>query len=188
MRPSSLRLVATFVITILVGTASAGPPAMTSPSRPRSARPVVAIGTGLTLLGTMLIVVAATEDACDPDLGCDPRAPIPAYLGLGMIMFGPTLARLSVGEVGGVHLGVRLGGVALIELAAATRKPSSEPDDRAAMLAATGVGMIVIGAITDIATSPGAVRRWNERHALGVVPATVTPAGLAPGLSLTGRF
>ena len=85
-----------------------------------------------------------------------------------------------------VHLGVRVGGAAFLAL---SFKLEHEGAERGAQsLALLGVAMIVGGVISDVATPPAAYRRWNERHALGIVPAAVTPAGLAPGLSLTGRF
>jgi hypothetical protein len=180
MRPSSLFVVATLVFMILVGRAAAGPP----PTKKNHTSPTggAVVGGGLALLGTTFLVLSAMPDRCDD---CHLRK-APFFIGASMMFFGPTLGRLPAHDIGAFHLGVRVGGAAFLAL---SFKLEHEGAERGAQsLALLGVAMIVGGVISDVATTPAAHRRWNERHALGIVPATVTPSGLAPGLSLTGRF
>ncbi len=188
MRPVSILLLASLLSALLVGPAAARPQAA-DPPRPaphRQPRTIVAIGGGLTVLGTLVALAASMPDGCD-DCHLDR---IPFVTGVGMIVLGPTLARLQIGEIGGTHLAVRIGGVGLFTLAAlSARRSYPEPDQGAAILAAMGAGMVLVGALTDVGTAYGATRRWNQRHALTVVPATVSTRGaLAPGLTLSARF
>lgn len=131
------------------------------------------------VLGTVVLFGGVFDHGCDCDNVGD-RSDV--IIGSSLVVFGPTLVRLKAREVGGVHLGIRLAGAAIIAGATASGTYEDTPY-------LVGAALLFGGAISDVATVHGAYRRWSERHAMTLVPATVSPSGaLAPGLSLGGRF
>jgi hypothetical protein len=178
MRVTSLVLVATLVMTICVGTAAAGPPG-TAPATKKSNAPRTAtIVSGIALLVGAVVVYDGAFPSCLDDCPTDETQ---MAVGGAILLVAPTLVRLPAREIGAVHLGIRLAGAAIITGAAISR----DSDDAPYLI---GAGLVFAGAISDMVTVHGAYRRWNERHAISVVPATITPSGISPGLSFSGRF
>jgi hypothetical protein len=60
------------------------------------------------------------------------------------------------------------------------------------LLAAVSLTAVVVSAVYDIATAPGAARRANEQHGLtnvSLVPMAIPGrSSTSPGLALVGRF
>jgi hypothetical protein len=178
---SSRLLVATVVMTMCVGTAAAaGPPGTTPPTKKESTAPAAAtIASGAVFLLGTLVVYDGEFPSCLDDCY---RNEEQMLVGAAILVVAPTLVRLPAREVGGIHLGIRLAGAALIASAAKSRTDNTTPY-------IVGGGLIVAGALSDLVTVHGAYRRWTERHAISVMPASVAPRGtLAPGLSLGGRY
>ena len=109
-----------------------------------------------------------------------------AAIGITGLLVHPSLGHWYAGNGLSTGLLVRAGGGALVLTAALMamdcRQDHTCGDSPTGARALGGAGVILAGAIWDIATAPSAARRWNARHALAITPtATAHGAGLAVG-------
>jgi hypothetical protein len=112
------------------------------------------------------------------------------YVGGVAAMFGPSIGRLyahaSIISPGSVTRSLGLG-VAALGLAAALVSQNGRP---ARVAAEIGGGLLVAGAVYDIATTPSAVERYNRNLDITLAPTALRAhdGSLAPGFAFAGRF
>lgn len=106
-------------------------------------------------------------------------------IGVTGIVLGPSMGHFYLGRSFTTGLGLRLGSMGVVA-ALAVADPQLEHAGTVAGLVGA-VGMFATGALLDLVTLPGAVRRYNREHRLHLAP-LVTPSGNATGLALGGTF
>jgi hypothetical protein len=116
------------------------------------------------------------------------------YLGLAAATVGPSLGQWYAGRWFTAGLGIRLASTALVVTALELDRrchAGCGKEGTYATLAYVGIGGLVVGAVHDIVTAPGAAREYNQKHALtlSLGPTLLrSPGGPAYGLAAHGSF
>jgi|LNFM01.1.fsa_nt_gb hypothetical protein len=158
------------------GTAAEPPPIV----QPAKSMPIaVGMSVGTTAVGALMFATAYDTAA--------------VYVAVPLLLVGPTLGRGYAGEAWSPALGLRLGGALTAALGAITYhwidfKGDADQTNQDIGLIISGIGGAVfgIGAVIELATTPGAVNRANARAAS--LTYTVVGPDRAPGLALVGTF
>jgi hypothetical protein len=114
-------------------------------------------------------------------------------IGTVTLLVGPSAGHWYAGHVVTTGLGIRAAGlvtagVGIDLLVGCDGEPGCSTTPGWSLVGA-GFGVMVAGAVWDSVTARGAVRDWNQRHAVTLVPARLPSArGDALGLALVGRF
>lgn len=124
------------------------------------------------------------------------------YTGLGLLFVTPSLGEFYAGEYITLGMGVRAlaTGLAVYTLDSQTRlatcdNASSSTAPKCEVFTENAYPLLGVAAIAfvggvwyDVLDAGDAVDRHNAAFGLSVTPAVPTASGLAPGLSLSGRF
>jgi hypothetical protein len=155
------------------------------------------VATSLSVAGTLVpiaMMVPVASAVFDGPIQLGDRATIGLLVagGAGLVI-GPSLGNAYAGHPLTKGLALRAGGAALFALGTgslvSTLFDGSNDPAMPLALCLTGVGLVVAGAVSDIASAGDDARRFNARHALQLAPTVIGQSGSrTPGLVVAGTF
>lgn len=160
-----------------MGGTAAEPPAIVEPAK--SMPLAVGMSVGTTAVGAVMLAA-----------GHDTAA---LYVAVPLLLVGPTLGRAYAGDPWSPGLALRVGGTLTVALGLITYHwidfngdAQKTNEDIGLIIGGIGGAVFAVGAIIELATTPGAVTRANATAAN--LTMTVVGPDHAPGLAVVGTF
>ncbi|HUJ59665.1 MAG TPA: hypothetical protein VLX92_14270 [Kofleriaceae bacterium] len=175
---------------LLVATAA---PRARADDRPRRSHRSPALATALSIAGTVapaaLLGLASQSTPFDGPIHLDDGAVAALVTGgaVGMVI-GPSAGNIYAGHVLTEGLALRLAGA--IGFLIGYDVLSTEGNQSSGIVfAGLGLGLVAAGTIYDIQTASRDAERYNERHAIQLVPTAIAQGHTrVPGVAIVGQF